>query len=380
MKAFIQKRFGRDKMTEDLKFICQKFCFEGIYVSALPYGDGHINDTYKVTYINDFEEKIHYILQRINHQIFKATHELMENIECVTSYLTDIVKDVELESSKVLTLIKTLEGHSYYHTETGQYYRAYVFIENSKGYTFTEDVALLYEAGKSFGEFQILLKDFPVEKLHETIKNFHHTPHRFQDFLKVYQANKLNLNHTCFEDIQFVVQRKEMLDKITSGLESGVIPYRVTHNDTKLNNVLMDIETRRGVCVIDLDTVMPGSALYDYGDAIRSCGSTVVEDEEDLSKLKLDFDRFEAFTKGFLEVLKDDLTKTEIELLPFAAILMTLECGIRFLTDYLEGDVYFKVHKPNHNLIRARNQFKFVEVMEVHLNDMENIVNRSCMS
>ncbi len=364
-------------MNENIR-ILDEFQFKGEFASIQPYGDGHINDTYKVTYRGKYDEEYNYIFQKVNHIIFKRTDELMKNIENVTSYLTDIIKDVEEDKYQVLTLIKTKDNKGYYKSLDGDYYRAYVFIENSVGHTFTENVDLLYEAGKSFGEFQKLLKDFPVEDLEETIENFHHTPTRLSNFMKVYESNPNNLNDSCKEEIDFVLNRSSIASVITDEISKGKVPLRVTHNDTKLNNVLMDIDTQKGICVIDLDTVMPGSTLYDFGDAIRSCGSTVVEDEEDLSKLDLDLDRFRAFTKGFLEILKDDLTEEEIRLLPMGAILMTFECGIRFLEDHLSGNVYFKVHKTDHNLIRARNQFKFVEVMEQQLEAMRGIVSKCC--
>ncbi|WP_240840686.1 phosphotransferase enzyme family protein [Acidaminobacter sp. JC074] len=365
-------------MRTDIKEICSKFSFEGHFKSAVAYGDGHINDTYKVTYLDEFENENIYILQRVNHTIFTETEVLMENIEVVTSYLSDIVKDEMQDDYQVLTLVRTLDNQAYFKSELGEFFRAYIFVKDSIGYTFTENVDLLYEAGKAFGEFQKLLKDFPADRLGETIKDFHHTPIRYEKFEKIVKDNPEGLNQSCLDEIKFVRERVGILSLITDGLASKAIPLRVTHNDTKLNNVLMDVETHKGLCVIDLDTVMPGSALYDFGDAIRSCGSTVAEDEEDLDKLDFNMERFEAFSKGFLSVLKDDFTSREIELLPMAAILMTLECGIRFITDYLEGDVYFKVHKEKHNLIRAKNQFRFVEVMEERLEAMQSVVSECC--
>lgn len=362
-------------MANDLKKICGQFMFEGIFESAEPYGDGHINDTYIVTCSDDNDEEIHYILQRVNHLIFTATEELMENIENITSYLSDIIKDSELEDYQVLTLIKTVSGHSFYKTDEGHYFRAYVFVENATGHTFAENNELLYSAGKAFGEFQLLLKDYPVHNLHETIKDFHNTPKRFERFQTVLEEDKLSRKAECMDAIQFVLDRKAFTTLIVDQLSSGDIPIRVTHNDTKLNNVLIDNETLIGKCVIDLDTVMPGSALYDFGDAIRSCGSTVAEDEENLSLLSFDIERFTAYTKGFLESMGHELSEKEIEYLPDAAILMTFECGMRFLTDHLEGDQYFKIHKDNHNLIRAKNQFKFVEVMEKNRVNMLQIVD-----
>jgi len=373
-KKFIQESFGRIKLKEYIKRICKAFQFKGHFSSVMPYGDGHINDTYKVIYLDELENEYVYILQRINHSIFKETEGLMENIQAVTSYLSDSPS----EDYDVLSLVKTIDNQIYYKTDDGDYFRAYIFVRNSKSYSFTENLDLLTEAGKAFGSFQSLLKDFPVDSLNETIKDFHNTPVRYNYFIDVVKKNKKRLNDTCSDEIAFVNNRKAIISKITDGIKSERIPLRVTHNDTKLSNVLMDKDSNKGRCVIDLDTVMPGSALYDFGDAIRSCGSSVAEDEENLDKMDFDLDKFEAFTKGYLQVLQGELTPYEIDLLPMAAILMTLECGIRFLADYLEGDVYFKVHKPKHNLIRARNQFKFVEIMEESLDSMIAIVVKYC--
>jgi len=361
-------------LKEYIKRICKAFQFKGHFSSVMPYGDGHINDTYKVIYLDELENEYVYILQRINHSIFKETEGLMENIQAVTSYLSDSPS----EDYDVLSLVKTIDNQIYYKTDDGDYFRAYIFVRNSKSYSFTENLDLLTEAGKAFGSFQSLLKDFPVDSLNETIKDFHNTPVRYNYFIDVVKKNKKRLNDTCSDEIAFVNNRKAIISKITDGIKSERIPLRVTHNDTKLSNVLMDKDSNKGRCVIDLDTVMPGSALYDFGDAIRSCGSSVAEDEENLDKMDFDLDKFEAFTKGYLQVLQGELTPYEIDLLPMAAILMTLECGIRFLADYLEGDVYFKVHKPKHNLIRARNQFKFVEIMEESLDSMIAIVVKYC--
>lgn len=364
--------------TETLKSICRHFNFAGTYKSAVPYGDGHINDTYKVSYLDDYDEPTHYILQRVNHEVFKNTVGLMENIQNVTSYLSDMIAEEEMiDGYEVLTLIPTLDGNSFYKTEDGNYWRSYVFVENATGHTFAEETGMLYEAGKAFGQFQKMLKDYPVQNLHETIIGFHHTVSRYETFERVLEADSQGRAADCSEAIDFVLERKNIASLVLDALEKGEIPNRVTHNDTKINNVLLDDVNGSGRCVIDLDTVMPGSAIYDFGDAIRSCGSTVAEDSEDLHNLKVDFERFEAYTKGFLETMGHDLTDKEYELLPMAGILMTLECGVRFLTDHLDGDNYFKVHKPNHNLIRAKNQFKFVREMEDHIDKLTDIIN-SC--
>ncbi len=361
--------------TKPLEVVCSQFEFEGMLKSIAPYGDGHINDTYKVVYEVD-NEPISYILQRVNHEIFTETENLMLNIENVTLYLKDMVNESEMDHEyQVLELIRTLDDNCFLKTKEGNYYRAYVFVENATGHTFTNDNSLLYSAGKAFGEFQLLLKDYPVIKLHETIKDFHNTPVRYENLVGAISDDLLSRAAECKDAIDFAMKRKTFTTVITDQLENGEIPIRVTHNDTKLNNVLIDNDTSLGKCVIDLDTVMPGSALYDFGDAIRSCGSTVAEDEDNLDLLEFDIERFQSYTKGFLEVLSQTLTPKELYHLADSAILMTFECGMRFLTDHLQGDKYFKVHKVNHNLIRARNQFRFVEVMEANRDKMITIVN-----
>jgi len=364
------------KSQDFFKELCQNFNFKGTFEATTPYGDGHINDTYKVTYLDASNEPIHYILQRVNHIIFKDLSGLMENINNVTSYLNDLLAEVEEDVSyDVLTLIKTTHQKIMYKDMDGNTWRAFVFIEGATGHTFTKDVRMLYEAGKAFGYFQFLLADYPVDSLHETIKNFHHTVSRYQNFVTSLEADVLNRRSHCEKEIAFVLQHEPLTHLILDALENKEIPYRVTHNDTKINNVLLDDLTGVGRCVIDLDTVMPGSALYDYGDAIRSCGSTVNEDEENLDLLALDLERFNAYTKGFLETMGNALTEKEWDLLPQSAVLLTFECGMRFLTDYLDGDVYYKIHKKDHNLKRAMNQFRFVQVLEENMDKLINIIN-----
>lgn len=359
------------------KEICKKFCFEGTFVSAEPYGDGHINDTYKVTYDSDGGEEVLYILQRVNGTIFREPKKLMENITNVTAYLNDIIVYEETSDDyEVLQIVKTLEGEAYHIDNDGALFRAYVFVLNATGHTFAEDTRMLEAAGRAFGEMQRLLENFPVNLLHETIKDFHNTLKRYETFKFVCQVNPMGRVVDCEDQISFIDDRQEVLGLIINALEESEIPIRVTHNDTKINNVLLDDETLQGRCVIDLDTVMPGSALYDYGDAIRSCGSTEEEDSEDLDNLDLDLERFEAYTKGYLLAVGSTLTDKEIQLLPYGALIMTLECGMRFLTDHLDGDKYFKVHKENHNLTRCKNQFAYVEAMESKMDQMKAIIEK----
>lgn len=361
-------------MNYKLSRICSEFCFEGTFNTAAPYGDGHINDTFKVEYVNN-GEIVNYILQRINHQIFKNPVGLMNNIKNVTTYFGDMLTNIEGDDIYTsLELINTIGGKSYLIDNDGNYWRSYAFVEDATGHLFADTPKMLYHAAKAFGHFQRMLKDFPADTLIETLPEFHNTVSRFNIFEKSLELDKACRRTKCVNEVAFVIERKPIVATIVELLESGELPLRVTHNDTKINNVLLDNKTGLARCVIDLDTVMPGSALYDFGDSIRSSASTALEDEEDLNKVKLDVERFRAFTKGFLEEVGNDLTLKEIELLPIAGIMMTYECGIRFLTDYLDGDQYFKVHKTDHNLIRAKNQFKFVEEMEQNLSILESVV------
>jgi N-acetylhexosamine 1-kinase len=357
--------------------IISRFDFDGQFVGIEPYGMGLINNTYAVSVKRENGEIKRYILQKINKNTFKQVDKLMRNIRLVTEYLKDIsVKNGGNWEREVLTLVKTLDGNSYYMDKSGEYWRAYVLIENTIGYAIAESRDMFEDAGRAFGTFVRNLSGFPAEELYEVIANFHNTESRFSDFKKALENNYENRKDNVKDEIEFVLSREKYASKVVSKLKSGEIPLRVTHNDTKLNNVLMDVDTNRAVCVIDLDTIMPGSLLYDFGDAIRSGCNTGLEDEKDLSKVSFDVDLFESFSKGFLEGIGDNITKEEMELLPFAGILMTYECGMRFLGDYLNGDVYFKTQYPEHNLVRCRTQFKLVRDMEERLGEMSEIVSR----
>ncbi|RRD96185.1 aminoglycoside phosphotransferase family protein [Clostridiales bacterium COT073_COT-073] len=356
-------------MMIDRKNICEKFNFTGRFVSAEPYGGGHINDTYKVVY-RDHSSENHYILQRINSNVFKDPVQVMENIGRVTEYLNGLKEQNEYE---VMELIYTKEGKTYYQEENN-YYRAFVFVKDAVSYDYSKDLNTIYESGKAFGNFQKMLADFPLSQLHETIPNFHHTYERYKTFCHSLEKDAHFRKEDCLQEIKFALEHEDLTHIVVDEIEKGTIPVRVTHNDTKINNVLFDVHTGKGKCVIDLDTVMPGSALYDYGDSIRSSAATAIEDEPDLDKVWWDRERFTAFTKGYLSEVGSTLTDKEKELLPYAGILITYEIGLRFLTDYLDGDVYFKTHYPKHNLVRAKNQFKFVADMEKNLEEIKKIV------
>ena len=337
----------------------------------VPYGDGHINDTYATT-----AAAPRYILQRINNNVFKRPDQVMENIEKVTAHMRKKIIEAGGDPTReTLTVIPTVDGKSYYKDENGNYFRMYRFIENATTYNSVEKIEHFYEAARAFGRFQKLLADFPAEQLHETIVNFHNTGARVEQLKEAIANDKAGRLASVQEEVKFALDRAPQATWVTDRIASGEIPLRVTHNDTKLNNIMIDDATGKAICVIDLDTVMPGSLLYDYGDSLRFGSNAAAEDETDLSKVYCRTDLFEAFTRGFTEEMKDCLAPAEWELLAFSARLLTYECGIRFLADYLNGDTYFKIHRPDHNLDRCRTQFKLVADMEARSEELEAIVS-----
>lgn len=354
-----------------------QFAIDGRLIRKEPYGNGHINDTFLLVYEREDGSKRRYILQRMNHSIFKNPGQLMENVVNVTEYLRSVIQaqggDPDRET---LNVVKTHNGLSYYEDEEQNCWRIFLFVERTVCLEKVESLKDFYDSAVAFGNFQRMLSDFPAEKLHETIPDFHNTPSRFRDFQKAVQEDKMGRAALAADEIAFALAREQDTAVLTDLLKSGELPLRVTHNDTKLNNILFDADTREALCIIDLDTVMPGLSHYDFGDSIRFGASTGAEDETDLSRIALDLDLFEAFTKGFLEGCGGRLTQKEIEMLPMGAKLMTYECGIRFLADFLEGDVYFKTRHENHNLDRARTQFKLVADMEEKWEQMASVVNK----
>lgn len=350
------------------------FRFEGILVEEHPYGSGHINDTFLLRFQIADMGSIRVILQRMNSEIFQNPEELMENILGVTSYLRErIIENGGDPDRETLNVIKAVDGKPFYIDSKGNYWRAYKFIEGATSYDKVEKPEDFYESAVSFGNFQRLLADYPAETLHETIKGFHDTKARFQVFKDTVKRDVMGRAEGVKKEIQFVLDHEDLADIFSDMQAKGEIPLRVTHNDTKLNNIMIDDKTRRGICVIDLDTVMPGLAMNDFGDSIRFGASTAAEDETDLDKVSCDMGLFELYTKGFVEGCGGKLTKREIELMPVGAKVMTFECGMRFLTDYLDGDNYFKIHREGHNLDRCRTQFKLVQDMEEKWETMQNI-------
>ena len=341
-----------------------QFPLDGGVTTCERYGCGHINETYLV--VTDIGHR--YILQKVNHHIFRNVPALMENISSVTNYLRKQMNDPR----RVLTVVNTNDGSAYYFDGEG-YWRLYEFVEGSICLQQPETAEDFYQSAVAFGEFQQQLNDFPADTLHETIPNFHNTVDRYRIFHEVLAADPMGRAKDVQAEIDFVLAREQEAGTLVRLLGEGKLPLRVTHNDTKLNNVMLDDATRTPLCVIDLDTVMPGLSAYDFGDSIRFGAATAAEDEKDLSKMEMSLDLFRIFTRGFLKACPG-LTDLEKEMLPMGAKLMTLECGVRFLTDYIDGDHYFSVHREGHNLDRCRTQFKLVADMESKWDRMAQIV------
>ena len=359
-----------------LPHITKAFTFEGEVVSTGLYGNGHINETHLVI-CKDGEKEHHYILQKINKRVFKDPAGLMGNYALVTEHLRkNILARGGDALRETLTLVKTVDGKNFYEDENGEFWRATLFIVDSASFDKVENPEQFYQSGVAFGNFQALLRDFPAHLLVETIVNFHNTPDRFRQFKEALAADVKGRAASVKEEIAFVEAREGFMHLFEDAYAAGKLPLRVTHNDTKLNNILFDKRTGNPICIIDLDTIMPGYAINDFGDSIRFGATTALEDETDLSKVNFDIGLFEIYVKGFLEGAAGGLTEAEISYLPEAAIMMTLECGERFLADYLQGDTYFRTSREGHNLDRARNQFKLVSDMEKALPEMHKIVEK----
>ena len=343
-----------------------------------PFGAGHINETYAVYMpMADGEDELAYVLQRVNSNVFKDPAGVMENIFGVTEYMRGVIrKDGGDPDRETLSYIKTKSGVNYFEDSEGEPWRCYNFIPDSECYQMAENPEQLYQAGSSFGHFLKQLIDYPASSLKETIPDFHHTAKRFEAFEVAVDRDLKDRSSTCKPEIDFVLERKEDCGVLVRQQESGELPLRVTHNDTKLNNILFDSQTGKGLCIIDLDTIMPGLAANDFGDSIRSGATTGAEDEKNLDLVHFDMELYEAYLKGYLEATGEVLTPAEIESLPWGARLMTLECGMRFLTDYLQGDTYFKTAYPEHNLVRARTQFRLVEEMEQQFDRMQTLARQ----
>ncbi len=370
----------------DLEHVTSYFDTTGRFVSGRTYGTGHINDTFLITCriadggraSVDTAGTRRYILQRINHHVFREPDRLMENVLRVTSHMRGkMAQHGRNPDRNSLTLIPTKSGDHWLHDGEGNTWRHYIFIENTVGYDIVDSAKKAYEGGRAFGEFQRFLVDLPGDPLHETIPDFHNMRVRLNRFSKALDADAAGRASSVKDEISFVESRASGMTRVVELGERGEIEARITHNDTKINNVLLDAENDEAVCVIDLDTVMPGYVLYDFGDSIRTATNTAAEDEPDTSKVAVDLDLFGAYTAGYLSQAGAFLDRTERSLLSFSARMMTFIIGLRFFTDHLEGDHYFKIHHPDHNLQRARAQFALLSSMEAKAEEMERIVEEA---
>ena len=356
----------------DVKAIAAKFPIDGKPVEYSQIKTGHINQTYLVT----TDQGVKYILQWINQYVFPNVNALMNNMSAISSFL----RGEGQGRMAMISYIDTIDGQNYYDDGEGGAWRIYRFVDNSVCHMRAEGVEDFYQSAKAFGGFQYALRNFPADSLEETIKDFHNTVDRFNKFRAAIEEDACGRLESVRPEVEFALMREERACRLHHMREDGKLPVRATHNDTKINNVLLDKDSGEALCVIDLDTVMPGLSAYDFGDAIRFGASTAAEDETELDKVHLDLELFRAFTKGYLEACPS-LVEGEVEALAQGAYTMTLECGVRFLTDYLMGDKYFSISREQHNLDRCRTQFKLIEDMEKHWGEMEEIVKQedSCV-
>ena len=360
----------KTKITQELlREVISRFPLEGAEKSCEVYGNGHINDTYRLI----CDKK--YVLQRINTEVFKDPAALMRNIEGVTTFLREkIIRTGGDPARETLHLVRAEDGRTYTIDSEGGYWRIYDFIDGATCYEQVKKPEDFYQSGKAFGHFQRMLTDYPAAELTETIPHFHDTPKRFRDFTAAVEADAYGRAKTAQPEIDFVMARKADMGIAADMLKNGELPLHVTHNDTKLNNIMIDDRTGQAICIIDLDTIMPGLSIFDFGDSIRFGANTAAEDEQDLSRVSLSLPLFETYARGFLTGCDGSLKEQEIRMLPQGARLMTLECGMRFLTDYLSGDSYFHISREGHNLDRCRTQFGLVADMEKKWAQMEQII------
>jgi hypothetical protein len=356
--------------------ILSNYNLNGEYQGFFPSNNGHINNTFVLEFRGEDGRVVNYILQQINTSVFRNPDQLMQNIVTVSEHLRNtIIRNGGNPDRENLNVIFTGDNKPYLLDEKGRYWRCYNYISDSYCCQRIDRPEVFYNAAKAFGKFQCMLADFPIDTLHETIPNFHNTISRFEDLKMAVEADIAGRAAMVRDEINFAFEREADTGVLLQLAECGMLPLRVTHNDTKLNNVMFDKDSNEGICVIDLDTVMPGLSLYDFGDSIRYGASTAAEDEEDVSKVSLDLELFEHYVNGYLTAAGKSLTPCEVEYLPFSAKLLTLECGIRFLTDYLNGDTYFRTAYPDHNLVRCRTQFALVADIERKMGRMNEITS-----
>lgn len=358
----------------DFEALFNTFSTTGQFLSVQPFGSGHINDTFLIK--TQEANRPDYIFQRINNHVFTDVTQLMSNIAYVTDHIRErlIARGDKYPERHSLTLVKTQDKKHFHIDEYGQHWAVYIFI-NGKSYDLVESTDMAYQGGKTYGRFLDLLADVDTSKLHETIPNFHNVRMRLDQLKQALHQDQFCRKVDVAKEIDFVLERANTMQAVLNAGERGDIPLRVTHNDTKFNNILLD-QYGEGLCVIDLDTVMPGYLHYDYSDAIRTATNSAVEDETDLSKVDIDLNLFDGFCRGFIQEVQNDATETEFSLLANSTSLLPYLIGLRFLTDYINGDVYFKTHHANHNLERARCQFKLVERIETKMSEIQHIIHR----
>jgi len=358
-----------------LRPICDQFNIYGDYLVAVPFGTGHINNTYQVTY-DQGGVRLHYTLQRINRNVFPHPEQVMENIERITGHILNCIRaSGRLSHNKrTIRLLKSHSGKPYVIDENGDYWRCYIFIERARSYDVLTDERQAYMAARTFADFQNDMSTLPGERLHETIPDFHNTPKRLAALKAAIKADTHSRASLVSKEIDFIMAREKECSRLIEMQHAGILEERITHNDTKINNILIDDVSGEAICVIDLDTVMPGLAHYDFGDMIRTATSPAEEDEQDLSKVTMRFSMYEALLRGYISKAAGFLSQEEKEELPFAGKLITLEIGIRFLTDYLSGDTYFKTKHKQHNLDRCRNQLALVASIEKQFSNMQKLV------
>jgi thiamine kinase-like enzyme len=364
-------------MKYDLSKIYDSFLADGSFSSAVVCGSGHIHDTFRIK--TSEKDKDDYILQRLNNRVFRNIPELQDNIERVTNHIRK--KLLSIPGADVmrecLTVIMAKNGKSWVEDEDGSFWRMFIYIPDHRSYDKVDTPEKAVEGGKAIGRFQALLADLPGKPLYETIPFFHDIGKRLETFLSAVQNDKADRKKSTRGEIEFILKRSEEMKIILKLGKEGKIPLRITHNDTKFNNILLD-ENDKALCLIDLDTVMPGYVHYDFGDVIRTAANTADEDEKDLSKVKMDLELFGAFAEGYLSETRDTLNDVEKEYLAFAPRLLTYTMAVRFLTDYLDGDTYYKIHHEHHNLQRAKAQLKLIENMEEQYSAMQDIIKKLC--
>ncbi len=364
-----------DLNPHDIPRLAAEFRMPGDYLSHAPCGHGHINDTFEVR-VNQAGTPVRYILQRINHAIFTRPHLVMENIQRVTTHIADKLHAAHATDvyRRVLTLVPCRDGRPWHQDASGNHWRAYLYVEGAEAHSHINSTSLAEEAAKAFGHFQFLLSDLPLPRLADTIPEFHHTRSRYDALMRAAEADPVGRRASLAAELDWCRAHEPLVDLLLNAQASGLLPERITHNDTKINNVMIDHQSGEGICVMDLDTVMPGLVLYDFGDLVRTTTISTAEDEQDTSLVEMRLPMFQALVRGYLSSAHHFLSDPEINHLAFAGKLITLETGLRFLTDHLNGDTYFKTRHPLHNLERFRVQAKLVESIESQKNAMEDIV------